>query len=70
MSTSKSLKNHLKVLEARHRELDKAINEEYDHYDSDEVIKKHKFQKLKIKQDSEQLKHEISIKEKEEHGNK
>ena len=36
MSTSKSLKNHLKVLEARHRELDKAINEEYDHYDSDE----------------------------------
>lgn len=70
MSTLKSLSNHLKVLEARHRELDKAINEEYDHYDSDEVIKKHKFQKLKIKQDIEQLKHEISIKEKEEHGNK
>ena len=70
MSTSKSLKNHLKVLEARNRGLDKAINEEDDHYDSDEVVKKHKFQKLKIKQDIEQLKHEISIKEKEEHGNK
>ena len=40
MSTSKSLKNHLSVLEARHRELDKAINEEYDHYDSDEIVKK------------------------------
>ena len=66
MSTSRSLKNHLSVLEARHRELDKAINEEYDHYDSDEIVKKHKFQKLKLKQDIEQLRHEISIKEKEE----
>ena len=31
---------------------------------------KNKVPKLKIKQDIEQLKHEISIKEKEEHGNK
>lgn len=68
MSSVISLKNHLKVLEERHRELDKLIEEEFNHYDDDALVRQHKFDKLKLKQEIEQLKLDIITKEKQESG--
>ena len=46
---SEALKNHIKHLEEKHHTLDKAIKDEYNHYAQDEVVKKHKIEKLKLK---------------------
>jgi len=51
-----SLKSHIKHLEEKHHALDKAIKEEYNHYAQDEVIKKHKIEKLKLKTEIEMAK--------------
>lgn len=70
MSTSKSLQNHLKVLEERHRELDKIITAEFERYEDETLVKQHKLEKLNLKRDIEEVMKMIIIKEKEERGNK
>ena len=59
MSTSKSLSNHLKVLEERHRALDEKIIILEDDYTSNEIVNPLKLEKLELK---------IQIKEKQNEG--
>ena len=59
MSTLKSLSNHLKVLETRHRELDKKIADDYDHHMDDTVLANEKIEKLNLKREIEELKEQI-----------
>lgn len=66
MSTLKSLTNHLKVLEQRHRDLDKKITEDYEHRLNSEEYNKEKLDKLKLKQEIEALKQIIKLKEEQE----
>lgn len=63
MSTSKSLSNHLKVLEERHRALDEKIIILEDDYTSNEIVNPLKLKKLELKREIEELK--IQIKEKQ-----
>lgn len=64
MSTLKSLTNHLKVLEKRHRELDKQVTKDYEHHLDDVKLTAEKLEKLELKHEIEDLKE--TIKEKEE----
>lgn len=57
---NESLKNHIKHLEEKHHALDKAIKDEYNHYAQDEVVKKHKIEKLKLKTEIETAKAKIT----------
>jgi len=66
MSTLESLTNHLKVLEQRHRDLDKKITEDYEHRLNSEEYNKEKLDKLKLKQEIEALKQIIQLKEEQE----
>jgi hypothetical protein len=66
MSTSKSLRNHLKVLEERHRELDKKVAEDYEHYLNDDQLNAEKLEKLKLKHEIADLIEQIKDKEQEE----
>lgn len=66
MSTVKSLQNHLKVLEERHRELDKKITDDYEHHLNSDDYNKEKVEKLRLKEEIETLKQVIEIKEKDE----
>lgn len=66
MSTLESLTNHLKVLEQRHRDLDKKITEDYEHRLNSEEYNKEKLDKLKLKQEIEALKQIIKLKEEQE----
>jgi len=66
MSTSKSLSNHLKVLEERHRALDEKIIILEDDYTSNEIVNPLKLEKLELKREIEELK--IQIKEKQNEG--
>jgi len=59
MSTLSSLSNHLKVLETRHRELDKKIADDYDHHMDDTVLANEKIEKLNLKREIEELKERI-----------
>ena len=68
MSTLKSLQNHLKVLEERHRELDKKITEDYDHHLNSDEYNKEKKEKLHLKEEIAKLKEQILLKEKEING--
>lgn len=69
MSTLKSLTNHLKVLEERHRELDKKVSEDYEHRLNSDEYNKEKKDKLHLKEEIEALKHIIKLKEEQEqHG--
>ena len=67
MSTLKSLTNHLKVLEKRHRELDKQVTKDYEHHLDDTQLANEKIEKLHLKREISQL--EKQIKELE-NGNK
>jgi len=66
MSTSKSLSNHLKVLEERHRALDEKIIVLEDDHTSNEIVNPLKLEKLELKREIEELK--IQIKEKQNEG--
>ena len=66
MSTSKSLSNHLTVLEERHRALDEKIIILEDEYTSNEIVNPLKLKKLELKREIEELK--IQIKEKQNEG--
>ena len=66
MSTSKSLRNHLKVLEERHRELDKKVAEDYEHYLNDDQLNAEKLEKLKLKHEIADLIEQIKDKEQDE----
>jgi len=66
MSTSKSLSNHLKVLEERHRALDEKIIILEDDYTSNEIVNPLKLEKLELKREIEELK--TQIKEKQNEG--
>ena len=66
MSTLESLTNHLKMLEQRHRDLDKKITEDYEHRLNSEEYNKEKLDKLKLKQEIEALKQIIKLKEEQE----
>ena len=66
MSTLESLTNHLKVLEQRHRDLDKKITEDYEQRLNSEEYNKEKLDKLKLKQEIEALKQIIQLKEEQE----
>lgn len=55
-----SLKNHIKHLEEKHSILDKTIKEEFNHYALDEIVKKHKIEKLKLKTEIEMSKAKIT----------
>ena len=69
MSTLKSLQNHLKVLQERHRELDKKVTADYEHrLNSDEYYKEKK-DKLHLKEEIAKLEEQILLKEKERNGN-
>lgn len=68
MSTLKSLRNHLAVLEERHRVLDKKIVNDYNHHLNDSDLTAEKLEKLELKHEIEDLK--ITIREKEESGDK
>lgn len=68
MSTLLSLTNHLKVLEERHRSLDKQIIEEYDNFIRDEEVENHKKEKLLLKDEIEALKKIIELKRVQDEG--
>ena len=59
MSSLVSLQNHLKVLEERHRELDKKIENDYQHHMDDTVLANEKVEKLNLKREIEELKNTI-----------
>jgi len=59
MSTLSSLSNHLKVLEERHREIDKKIADDYDHFMDDTALANEKIEKLNLKREIEELKEQI-----------
>ena len=59
MSSLKSLSNHLKVLEARHRELDDKITDDYEHHMDDTELANEKIEKLNLKREIEELKENI-----------
>jgi len=59
MSTLSSLSNHLKVLEERHREIDKKITNDYDHFMDDTALANEKIEKLNLKREIEELKEQI-----------
>ena len=59
MSTLKSLSNHLKVLEERHRDLDNKIADDYEHQMDDTELANEKLEKLKLKREIETLKEHI-----------
>ena len=59
MSNLVSLQNHLKVLETRHRELDKKIEDDYQHHMDDTVLANEKVEKLNLKREIEELKNTI-----------
>ena len=70
MSTSISLKNHLKVLEKKHRDLDEKIIVLEDEHFSNEMISPFKLEKLRLKREIERLQQKITLKEEQEqHGN-
>jgi hypothetical protein len=60
------LRNHLKVLEERHRELDKKVAEDYEHYLNDDQLNAEKLEKLKLKHEIADLIEQIKDKEQEE----
>jgi|TARA_B100001093_G_C26556097_1_gene896608 hypothetical protein len=60
MSTLQSLQNHLKVLETRHRELDKKIADDYEHHMDDTELANEKIEKLELKREIEELKIKIN----------
>ena len=53
------LQNHLKVVEERHRELDKKIENDYQHHIDDTVLANEKVEKLNLKREIEELKNKI-----------
>ena len=59
VSSLVSLQNHLKVLETRHRELDKKIENDYQHHMDDTVLANEKVEKLNLKREIEELKNTI-----------
>ena len=59
MSTLKCLTNHLKVLEKRHRELDKQVTKDYEHHLDDTQLANEKIEKLHLKREIEDLKTQI-----------
>ena len=59
MSTLSSLSNHLKVLEERHREIDKKIADDYDHFMDDTALANEKIEKLNLNREIEELKEQI-----------
>ena len=59
MSTLKSLSNHLKVLETRHRELDEKIADDYEHHMDGTQLANEKIEKLHLKREIEDLKTQI-----------
>ena len=59
MSTLKSLSNHLKVLEERHRDLDNKIADDYEHHMDETELANKKLEKLKLKREIETLKEHI-----------
>ena len=59
MSTLSSLSNHLKVLEERHREIDKKIADDYNHFMDDTALANEKIEKLNLKREIEELKEQI-----------
>ncbi len=68
MSTLKSLQNHLKVLEERHRELDKKVAQDYEHHLNSDEYYKEKKDKLHLKEEIAKLEEQILLKEKESNG--
>lgn len=49
MSTLQSLNNRLESLKEKHKELDKQVDIEYNNFTRDEIVEKHKIQKLRLK---------------------
>jgi len=68
MSTLESLTNHLKVLEERHRELDKKVTEDYEHRLNNLEYNKEKKDKLHLKEEIEALKQIIELKRTQDEG--
>lgn len=62
MSTLESLTNHLKVLEQKHRDLDKKVTEDYEHRLNNLEYNKEKKDKLHLKEEIEALKKIIELK--------
>jgi hypothetical protein len=59
MSSLQSLHNHLEALKIKHKELDKQIDIEYNNYTRDDIVEKHKIQKLRLKDEIRLLERRI-----------
>ena len=68
MSTLESLTNHLKVLEQKHRDLDKKVTEDYEHRLNNLEYNKEKKEKLHLKEEIEALKKIIELKRIQDEG--
>jgi len=66
MSTLRSLHNRLEVLKEKHKELDKQVDIEYNNFIRDEIVEKHKIQKLRLKDEIAYFEKQISMLEQEQ----
>jgi hypothetical protein len=53
------LHNHLEALKIKHKELDKQVDLEYNNYTRDDIVEKHKIQKLRLKDEIRLLERRI-----------
>ena len=61
MINTEKLKSHLQHLKDKHRVLNKQIEDAYNHYDADEVIKVLKLDKLKLRLEIEECENKIAV---------
>ena len=61
MSEREKLISHIKHVQSKHDLLDKQIKEAYNHYTDDIAINKMKVEKLHLKEEMNQLEHEIGL---------
>lgn len=59
MSTLQSLNNRLESLKEKHKELDKQVDIEYNNFTRDEIVEKHKIQKLRLKDEMTSIEKQI-----------
>lgn len=59
MSSLQSLNNRLESLKEKHKELDKQVDIEYNNFTRDEIVEKHKIQKLRLKDEMTSIEKQI-----------
>lgn len=61
MITEDKLESHLKVIKEKHDALDKMIVEAYNHYIDDNEVHKMKVEKLRLKEEMDQIKSRLRM---------